>query len=400
MLKLTRQEEAPTPRYDQETVTRAIAMAQRLERQHQETLDVQQVEALGEELGISPVFLHQALQELEGRTQATTRAPNELKTAMVSLAAPLVFGLGAFILARLSFPISPVPPAASELQMVTLAHLGMLLAPLVVSLLTGFYSGKRPVGAISGLLAALSATPALAYLAMAMGKAPAYVPDVPVMYALLGGAVNAGLGALGAVIRQRNFPTAGERVTRLDLIKALRDLQAHLREQKQHRAFLSVDVVGSTEMKRSAADLDVEFAFGRYRDWVEGLVRACGGVMQSAAGDGMMAMFPDDAGALRAARRLLEGLPAFNRQSNVLPVPFAIRCGVSAGEVALEPDVPIGHLQSPVLDRAAKLQKAAEPGQLVLAAELAGAALVELGTPEALSAAEGTAFGWKPPTQS
>jgi class 3 adenylate cyclase len=55
-------------------------------------------------------------------------------------------------------------------------------------------------------------------------------------------------------------------------------------------------------------------------------------------------------------------MAAFNTKHNHLPTPFRIRCGVSSGTVAIVDGTPIGHLQSAVIDRAANLQKSAQPG--------------------------------------
>src|SRR5262249_48200748 len=87
---------------------------------------------------------------------------------------------------------------------------------------------------------------------------------------------------------------------------------------------------------------------------------------------------PTDAQAVRAARQLQGELWVFNGQHNRLPQPLRIRCGVSAGEVAIEEGIPLGRLQSPGIDRAAALQKEAPPGGILGSAEVAAAALVEL----------------------
>ncbi len=169
------------------------------------------------------------------------------------------------------------------------------------------------------------------------------------------------------------------RLSRSALLDVLFALQRGLEAQKQHRAFLSVDVVGSSDMKRTAPELTVEYSFTQFRRWVEEVVQANGGAMQSAAGDGMMCMFSEDAAALRAAFQLQKGLPQFNASLNRLPVPFRLRCGVSAGDVAIEEGVPLGHVHSPVIDRAAVLQKRAAEGDIVVSGEVAAAALIELG---------------------
>jgi class 3 adenylate cyclase len=130
---------------------------------------------------------------------------------------------------------------------------------------------------------------------------------------------------------------------------------------------------------------------------VEQVIRAHGGEVQYAAGDGVMCLFPTDAGALHATRQLQEGLMSFNAEHNRLPLPFRIRCGVSAGEVAIEEGTPLGHLQSPVIDRAAALQKQAEPGSVVVSSEVTAAALIELGdlTPLPAPVVGEAAFSWR-----
>jgi class 3 adenylate cyclase len=168
-----------------------------------------------------------------------------------------------------------------------------------------------------------------------------------------------------------------EPLSRGTLLELLFALQRELEGQKQHRAFLSVDVVGSSEMKHGASDLAVEYSFRQFQQWAGELVRAEGGQIHGMAGDGIMAMFPTDAGAIRAARGLQERLPQFNRELNHLAQPFVIRCGVSAGEVALDERGSLGELQSRVIDRAAALQKRSEPGGVLISGELAAAALTE-----------------------
>jgi class 3 adenylate cyclase len=202
-------------------------------------------------------------------------------------------------------------------------------------------------------------------------------------------------GPSAAGKRQQEAPLS--RATLVDMLFAL---QRELEDQKQRRAFLSVDVAGSTEMKRGASDLAVEYSFGRLRQHVEELVRARGGTMQSAAGDGMMCVFEDDADAVGAARELQKGMDAFNSLHNRLSAPFRVRCGVSAGDVAFDPDLPVGFIHSPVVDRAARLQKEARAGGVLVGQEVAAGALRELGTVEPVEPLPGEpgAFAWSPLT--
>lgn len=132
-------------------------------------------------------------------------------------------------------------------------------------------------------------------------------------------------------------------------------------------------------MKLGESELAVEHSFGQFHRWIEEVVTSLGGQVHSAAGDGIMCAFLDDAAAVRTARRIQEGIADFNAERNRLSTSFQVRCGLSAGEVALEPGGSLGRINSVVLDRAALLQKRATPGDIVVSGELAQAALLELG---------------------
>lgn len=204
---------------------------------------------------------------------------------------------------------------------------------------------------------------------------------------LIFGSIFAGiLGVVGAGVRIRQFPfpgatpktvpAAGDRGQMLDQYF---ELQSKLHGQKRRLAFLSVDVSDSTGMKHHQEELLVEHSFSRYTRWVADVAARFGGEIQAAAGDGVMCAFPDEASALRAAVALQQGITEFNSTHNRLPRPFLIRCGVSAGEVPWEPGTPIGLLQSPVIDRAAAMQKVAAPESIVVSQEVEEIARVELG---------------------
>jgi class 3 adenylate cyclase len=320
-------------RYDLETAGKIAALATRLQSKRQETLTASEIEAVGAEVGLQPGFIQQALRYLNERKAAA--APGGVRTL-----APRT--RGAFAVAWW---------AAAWAIPVTLLFIGLFTVG-VPSMFILFFPGVA------------------AYL------------GVGLMLSHLAG--DGGQKAYG------NLPRA-------QLLERLFALQAELEGQKQHRAFLSVDVVSSSEMKRQGTDLAVEYSFGQFRQWVEEVVRAEAGAMQSAAGDGVMCLFPTNAGAVRAARRLQEGVEVFNGTRNRLLTPFRIRCGASAGTIAIEEGMPLGHLQSPVIDRAAALQKQAAPGDILVGEELADVALAELGSLSRLSepVAGSPAFSWR-----
>jgi class 3 adenylate cyclase len=382
IMRLTRRNAdiSAEPRYDVGTLRKVAALATRLQGQHQETLTAQEIVAVGAEAGLKPAFIRQALAQLtaeQPRPLAAQPSKPEFWSRFAAFTIPLWWGALAAAAGR------------SDAAVVMI-----LLAPWPLAALLGFLAARKKAGLTAGIELILILNVVLIGIAT-HGEAGA----LPLFYFLIGAPLAGGLGWLGASLRERHLPRPlmTPSVSRQGLLNLLFTLQRQLEGQKQRRTFLSVDVVGSSEMKRSAPELAVEHAFGLYRIWMEGVVRAHGGEMESAAGDGVMAIFPTDAGALKAARQLQEELPRFNQAQSHLPQPFHIRCGVSAGEVAIEEGMPLGHLHSPVIDRAAALQKRAAPGDIVVSGEVTATALVELGGLAPLSdpIAGEPAFSWQ-----
>jgi class 3 adenylate cyclase len=317
-------------RHDAETLRKVAALATVMQSRHQETFTTQEMESIGQEVGLDPAFMRTALAQV---TRNEAPAPS---------------------------PQVAVRPA------------------------------KRPIAA-----AWWAAGWTIPFIGVALGS-QLLGHAISAMLFFLGWGVYIGGGILlsGAQDEPEARPV---RMRRAALVEMLFALQQELQGQEQYRAFLSIDVVGSSEMKRSAPPLAVEYSFGQFRRWVEEVVRGSGGDTQSAAGDGVMCVFPGEAPAVRAARQLQEGLAHFNAGRNRLPSPFQIRCGVSAGRVPVEEGVPLGHVHSAVIDRAAALQKRAGPGDIVVSGEVAPAALSELGALAALPepVADAPAFSWR-----
>ncbi|MBI3911038.1 MAG: hypothetical protein HY320_08915 [Armatimonadetes bacterium] len=342
------------PRYDAATLQKVAALAARLQSRHEETLTAQEMESIGAEVGLEPAFIRQALWQLTREKRPASLRPQNLRAI-----ARAWWGAGW---------------AIPFIGLLLLDALGLHeLLPAI-----GFFLGWALYIGGGILLGSWSAGP------------PETVDDQP--------------------------------VSRATLVDALFTLQHDLEGQKVHRAslsmkvagswgtwgtlstpttaqraFLSVDFVGASEMKRGAPELAVEYPFGPFQAWVEEIVRGCGGEMQSATGDGIMSIFPDDTSAVRAARQLQERLGQFNAAHNRLPNPFQIRCGVSAGEIAFKAGTLWDRLNNPVIDRAVALQKRAAPGDIVVGSEVAGAALLELGNlsplPERIAGEP--AFSWR-----
>ena len=186
--------------------------------------------------------------------------------------------------------------------------------------------------------------------------------------------------------------------SRADLLEMLFSLQRMLEGQKQRRAFLSVDIVKSSEMKQASSELEVEHSFQQFHRWLEGVVTKHGGQIHSVAGDGKMGMFVDDVEAVKAALELQGDIHQFNATKNLLPIPFQIRCGISAGNVPVEGVKLIGQIHIHVLDRAANLQKKARHRGIVIGGEVAGSALTLLSAVSPLPDSPNgqVAFEWRP----
>ena len=155
--------------------------------------------------------------------------------------------------------------------------------------------------------------------------------------------------------------------------------------RQNYRAYLSLDVTDKEKLRQSATLVAVDYSFKQFRSWVDELVRGCGGEMQT--GVNLMATFPTDAQAMRAARLLQERLPQFNQSLNRLPLPFQLRAAVSAGDAGT-------NLAS---QRSAALLRSANPGDTLISSEVGAAALAELGqlAPAPSSLMGDMAFVWK-----
>ncbi|MFN4179218.1 MAG: adenylate/guanylate cyclase domain-containing protein [Armatimonadota bacterium] len=336
---------SPQTRYSPETLRKVVELASRIQMETRETLTAEEVEAIGKEVGLDVAFVRQAMSEFVREHQVTEKSESVTKpTIWRSL--PKGWQIVGWWAAGWWASGWTIP-----FILVTLIQ-GNLAAPLFFAG-WGIYIG-------GGML--LSAWAKV---------------------------VNSWSDKL------QPLPT---KLSRADLLEMLFALQRMLEGQKQRRAFLSVDVVKSSEMKQASSELEVEHSFQQFHSWLEEVVTKHGGQIHSVAGDGAMCMFTDDVEAVKAALELQRSIAQFNATRNLLPTPFQIRCGISAGNVPVEDGKPIGQIHSHVLDRAANLQKRAKPGGIVVGGEVSGAALMLLGTFSPLPDYPNsqTAFEWRP----
>ncbi|WP_309713631.1 adenylate/guanylate cyclase domain-containing protein [Armatimonas sp.] len=367
------------PRYDEQTLRQAIQLADRLQAEHKERYSADDIEKIAAEIGVQPEFVHKALNDIEDKHEAQKQAepPKKSTIPIVTVQAQQVN--------------EAMRQAGEELRGTTKNFIQMVAQKLDEANLeqmkgyVGTWWGTAwllmPIAdAIGGRRfdEPLTALAAVTYIGFgiylgkrldAKKKEAELAAKVPVP------PVSASLGVAPPV--RYSVETSG--VSREELLAQMIQIQKRLEGERVRRTFMSVDVVGSTELKRSADDLLVEYSFNQYRRFVEEIVLAEGGQVQSTAGDGTMAMFETEAAGVRAALKLQESMASFNAQHNRLPKPFHVRVGVNAGEVALMPGQPIGYLQSAVIDRAAALQKSAAPDDIIVAGDLSPEALATLG---------------------
>ncbi len=180
-----------------------------------------------------------------------------------------------------------------------------------------------------------------------------------------------GLGALAIqTIASRLKKEIGGRdsqTERQDLLRQLVDLQDRLRSGEQSISFLSLDVVGSTQLKQNADSLSVEYTFTEYHNWVSWIVTKYGGKVHSTAGDGVTCAFEHPQQAYSAARYMQSGIVELNAFKNKIGSPIVLRAGIHYGVVNAPAGEDITKLNfASVIDIAAHMQKVAPPGGIAI----------------------------------
>lgn len=157
---------------------------------------------------------------------------------------------------------------------------------------------------------------------------------------------------------------------RLTLLRQYSEAQKHLSKGQRHLAFLSIDVVGSTAMKRDEDRFLIEHAFAEYRKFIDRILRANNFWKVAYTPDGTMACFSSEDDAVAAAQQVLSELTFFNEGVHKLKTPFSVRCGVNAGEVVFPETKTVEEITDFVIDLAGHMQKYAKPNALWLAKEI------------------------------
>lgn len=172
--------------------------------------------------------------------------------------------------------------------------------------------------------------------------------------------------SLLAFSRESRPEPSTERVSGLvDGMARKLDLERSIESFRVSGTFLDVDVVASRAMKAPEAKAEhIVVSFERFREFVAELCREHGGRVLNSNGDELMCFFESAVAAVSAGCAILERLPRFNRERNLLAQPFRFRLGAHSG-VSLV-DLEAGIAYSEVLDLAGHIQKRAEPDTLLI----------------------------------
>lgn len=165
-------------------------------------------------------------------------------------------------------------------------------------------------------------------------------------------------------------PAESERA-RVELLQRYRQIEQVLKQTERKRCtFLSVDVVGSTQIKRGEKEINVAATFQAYDEVVRKILAQYGAWKQTWTPDGVLACFLQTELAVAAAQRLLESLEKFNQIENRLRAPFQVRCGLNEGELAIYEDSRLKMVADHAIDLAGHLQKQCPPDTLRVSGEV------------------------------
>lgn len=158
----------------------------------------------------------------------------------------------------------------------------------------------------------------------------------------------------------------------IDLLRMHLDGVRQGREIPIYRAFLSIDLKGSTAMKIGQSPAAIDYSFTAFRSFVMEILDRHQMFDLTWAGDGGMGLFESAQDAVKAALELLRNIAVFNREQNKLPSAFEPRCGIDWGEVFTDPRRPLPETFSPVADFAGHLQKEASANGLLISEAVLG----------------------------
>ncbi len=145
------------------------------------------------------------------------------------------------------------------------------------------------------------------------------------------------------------------------LLKAMEEAQNRLNEMQRDLGFLSIDVVGSTNMKVGENKTKIEIDFRNYKKFIDKIISKGGALTAAWTPDGVMICFPSADAAVVTAKSVINGLQHFNKEVKTIRADFQVRCGVNSGRVYYDPSIPMEEMSDHVIDVAGHMQKFADP---------------------------------------
>ena len=160
---------------------------------------------------------------------------------------------------------------------------------------------------------------------------------------------------------------------REELLKRYRQIEDALKASKRKScAFLSIDVVGSTQMKEGEEETAIQATFQAYEEMLNRIFEQYGAWKVAWTPDGVMGCFLQLDLAIAAGQRVLQDLKKFNEAHNKLRTSFRVRSGLNYGEVAIFEDSKLERIADHVIDVAGHLQKEGNPNSLWITEEVYG----------------------------
>lgn len=160
---------------------------------------------------------------------------------------------------------------------------------------------------------------------------------------------------------------AGGVKSRAVLLEIMAEAKKKLDTMQRDLAFLSIDVVGSTDMKIGEDKTKIEIDFREYKKFIDAAIAANGALTAAWTPDGVMICFPTVDAAVTTAQNVIAGLQRFNKNVKTIRANFRVRCGVNVGPVYYDRSIPMEQMSDRVIDVAGHMQKYALPNTVALA---------------------------------
>jgi class 3 adenylate cyclase len=160
---------------------------------------------------------------------------------------------------------------------------------------------------------------------------------------------------------------ASNKHEREELLKIFAETKKKLDKMGRDLAFLSIDVVDSTGMKKGEEKALIEYTFKEYKKYVEKKISSHGALKSAWTPDGVMICFETVDAAVKTAREIISGLDEFNENVKSIKQDFKVRCGINSGYVYFDDTVPMEEMSDRVIDIAGHMQKHASPNNIFIA---------------------------------